>query len=445
MRNIKTLFKDLEFNKKFFSLVVPIAFSQLMLSVVSAFDAIMLNLISQDKMSAVSLATQITFVHNLFLMSITGGMSLLMAQYFGKNDLVSVKKIFGYALKLSSAVSILFSLFSFFAPQFLMRILTNDQTLITGGAQYLKIVAPAYLLTGISQVFLATLKNTGKAKTASIISAACMAGDVIMNLVLIVGLFGFPRLEIVGAALSTTIARAAELLCCIFVIQKPILRCPKFLAKDFWKYTLPLLCNYLVWGVGLSMVSVIMGHLGKDAVAAASFASIVKNLICCLCLGIGGGGAILVGNVLGAGEFEKAKSYADRVLMYALFSGILSFALLTAASPYIAHACNLSKNASELLVKMLVICAVCMIGKAVNSTLVGGIFLAGGDSQFGFWCDLITVWGICIPLGVIFAFVFKIPTVFVYIIISLDEIIKIPAVIKHYKKYNWVKNITKEN
>jgi len=280
------IFSDKEFNRRLATLVLPITLQQLMLAVVSASDAIMLNFISQDKMSAVSLATQITFVENLFLAAMTIGLSMLAAQYWGKKDLGAVERIFAYVMKITVIISFLFAAAAFFCPVILMSLLTNEPLLIEGGAEYLRIVAPSYLLTGISQIYLCILKNSGRAKTAGLISSACMAGNILMNLILILGLLGFPRLEITGAAISTDLARAAEVLWCTAILSKQdsvrlrvknILHTDKMLSRDFWKYTTPVLGNEIVWGVGFTMYSVIMGHLGSDAVAANSIANIVKK------------------------------------------------------------------------------------------------------------------------------------------------------------------------
>ncbi len=448
---IKSIFRDKDFNKKLFSLVIPIALQQLMLSVVSASDAIMLNLISQDKMSAVSLAAQITFVENLFLAAMTIGLSMLAAQYWGKEDKAAVERIFAYVMKITAAVSFVFFAAALFFSRFLMGLLTNEPILIDGGAEYLRLVAPSYLLTGISQIYLCTLKNSGRAKNASLISSACMVGDMLMNIVLIVGLLGFPRLEIAGAAVSTTIARAVEVLWCVIEVSKKdrvklrlnnILQTDKILRRDFWKYTTPVLGNEIVWGVGFTMFSVIMGHLGSDAVAANSIANIVKNLVACLCLGLASGGGIMIGNELGGGELERAKAYGGKLCVISVFGGALSGLILLALSPLILSVVNLSDTATEYLKWMLVICSYYMIGKSVNSTAIAGIFCAGGDSKFGFLCDTVVMWGIAVPLGLVAAFVLKLPVIAVYFIVSLDELLKLPAVYINYKKYKWVKDLT---
>ncbi|MCD8370346.1 MAG: polysaccharide biosynthesis C-terminal domain-containing protein, partial [Clostridiales bacterium] len=323
--------------------------------------------------------------------------------------------------------------------------------LINGGAEYLRIVSPSYLLTGVSHVCLCALKNCGRTKKASLISSVCMIGNLLLNLVLILGLFGFPRLEIAGAAMATTIARGAEVLWCITELSKEgcvklrirnILVSDKELRCDFWTYTAPVLGNEIVWGIGFTMYSVIMGHLGSDAVAANSVAGIVKNLVCCLCLGLGSGGGIMVGNELGAGKTERARNYGDRLCVLSVLVGILSGVLLLVMRPLIRSAAGLSGTATEYLNGMLLVCSYYMIGKSVNSTTISGIFCAGGDSKFGFLCDTVVMWCISVPLGFWAAFVMKLPVTVVYFIVSLDELIKLPAVYIHYKKYRWVKNLT---
>lgn len=444
-----------DFTKKLLSLVFPVAFQQFMLALVSASDALMLGMLTQDALSAVSLASQVTFVENLFFAAMTIGLSMFAAQYWGKKDRASVERIFAYVMKITAIVSFLFFLAGLCVPSALMHIFTNEQPLIDGGAIYLRTVSLSFFLTGISQIYLCTLKNTGKATKSSIISSVSVVINIILNAILIFGLFRFPKLEIAGAALATVIARIIEVVWCILETAKKdrvklklchFLHDDKLLRHDFWKYTTPVFGNEFVWGVGFTMYSVIMGHLGTDAVAANSIANIVKNLVACFGLGLGSGGGIMVGNELGAGRLEIAKVYGRKLCKLSIICGAVSGTFLLALSPLILAATNLSNAANEYLKWMLVMCSYYMIGKSINGTTIAGIFCAGGDSKFGFLCDTITLWCITVPLGLLAAFILKLPVLAVYFIVNLDEIVKLPAVYRHYKKYKWVKDLTvKEN
>ena len=440
-----------EFRRKLTSLILPITFQQFMLAVVSASDALMVGVIGQELLSAVSLASQITFVYNLFLMAMTIGTSMFAAQYWGKGDKDAVERILGIVLRSSMSVSFVFFFAATFLPGLLMRIFTTDPQLIHYGVQYLQIVGVTYLLCGISQVYLCIMKNSGLASMSMLISSAAALLNIILNAVLIYGLFGAPRMEAGGAAAATAIARGVELLWVLAELTKKgrikirfayIRRPDQGLRKDFWHYTLPVLGNELVWGGGFTMYSVIMGHLGTDAVAANSIANIAKNLIASLAGGIGNGGSIMVGNELGAGRLETAKAYGRKLCHIAVVSGILSGIFLLLLSPLVLEITDLSPQAEEYLRWMLAMCAVYMVGKYVNGTTIAGIFCAGGDSRFGFLCDAVTLWCFTVPVGLLAAFVFKWPVLAVYFIVNSDEIVKLPAVYRHYRKYKWLKDLT---
>lgn len=443
------------FYRKLWGLVFPIAIQNLMTALVSASDAFMLGFVSQTSLSAVSLATQIQFVHNLFMLALTIGATTLAAQYWGKGDTDSVEEILAIVLKISMAVSVVFFIAAMFFSGFLMRIFTNDIKLIQAGIPYLRIVSVSYLFMGFSQIYLCIMKNSGRTAKSTIYGSVAVVINIGFNVIFIFGLAGFPAMGIAGAALATTVSRALELLLTIYenmhrslicVRLKYIRNSSKKLKKDFWHYTTPVLGNELVWGCGFTMFSVIMGHLGSDAVAANSVANILKNIIACVCNGIGIGAGIIVGNELGKGEMERAREYGNRLFKLAVFAGAVSGLILLAVGPVLRiFTGSLSAQAHSYLKNMMYICTYYMIGKSVNATVIAGVFCAGGDTKFGLKCDAVTMWVILIPIGMITAFVLKLPIMVVYFIISMDEIIKLPAVYRHYKKYNWVRNLTELN
>ncbi len=439
------------FTQQLIKLVLPIAFQQFMLSLVSASDAWMLGALSQDALSAASLAGQVIFVENLFLAAMTIGFSIFAAQFWGSRDFASFEEIFAYVLRLSVAVSLIFFAAALFTPQLLMQIFTNDAALIALGATYLRTVAPSFVLTALSQIYLCMLKNSTRAGLASAISATSVLVNILLNALLIFGLCGLPRLGVAGAALATVLARIIEVLWCLIECKRrPLIRLRREvlfqitsdLKEKFWKYSRPVLCNEIVWGIGFTMFSVILGHLGTDAVAANAIASVVKSLSVCFCIGLASGGGILVGNLLGAGDLEEAKAYGSRLTVLSVLFGVASGLVILLLSPMILHVTGLSAQATVYLKWMLFICSYYLVGKSVNTTTIAGIFCAGGDSKFGLRCDAVTMWVIIVPAGLLAAFVLKLPVMAVYFILNLDELIKLPAVYRNYKKYKWVRNLT---
>ena len=435
--------------KEIVRLALPIALQQFMTALVGACDAIMLGKLSQDAMSAVSLATQVTFVFNLFMFAFMAGENMFVAQYYGKGDYTGISQVFSLVTKICGCIAVVFLAGTLFFPEQLMRILTNEETLIVLGSEYLRVIGISYVFSGIAQTFLAIMKNCGAVNMSTLINGVMVILNIALNAVFIFGLFGFPKMGIKGAALATVLATVVQflwsvgyVLCRIRAVKFSLRSCEKKLFGRFWQKTVPLLINNLAWGIGFSMYSVIMGHLGTDAVAANGIANISKNLVVCFCLGLGNAGSIIVGNRLGADRLQEAKEVGETLTKTAIIAGIVSGLVLIALSPFITKMVDLTPTARGYLQKMLLISSYYIAGKSVNCMTIGGIFAAGGDSKFGMLCDSVTLWCIIVPLGCICAFILKLPVMVVYFVLNLDEIIKLPVVYKHYKKYKWIKNLT---
>lgn len=435
--------------KEIVRLALPIALQQFMTALVGACDAIMLGKLSQDAMSAVSLATQVTFVFNLFMFAFMAGENMFVAQYYGKGDYTGISQVFSLVTKICGCIAVVFLAGTLFFPEQLMRILTNEETLIVLGSEYLRVIGISYVFSGIAQTFLAIMKNCGAVNMSTLINGVMVILNIALNAVFIFGLSGFPKMGIKGAALATVLATVVQflwsvgyVLCRIRAVKFSLRSCEKKLFGRFWQKTVPLLINNLAWGIGFSMYSVIMGHLGTDAVAANGIANISKNLVVCFCLGLGNAGSIIVGNRLGADRLQEAKEVGETLTKTAIIAGIVSGLVLVALSQFITKMVDLTPTARGYLQKMLLISSYYIAGKSVNCMTIGGIFAAGGDSKFGMLCDSVTLWCIIVPLGCICAFILKLPVMVVYFVLNLDEIIKLPVVYKHYKKYKWIKNLT---
>lgn len=447
------LFKDREFNKRLGELTAPIAFQHLMLSLVAVADALMLGSVEQNSMASVSLATQIQFIQNMIISAMLSAASVLAAQYWGKKDNKSVEAVFHITLRVCGLISLLTFVGCVFFPQYLMLVFTNEAVLIDIGVKYLKVAGWSYLFTGISQCYMNIMKVTDHASYSAKISTGVVIINIILNAVFIYGLFGLPAMGVEGAAIATLIARIIEL---IWVVSKSfaptyirpnlagLLSYNKLLSLDFIKCMYPLLGACLFWGVGFTSYTAFMGHLGTDAAAANSVTAVVRDMVCCACDGIAIGGGILVGNELGAGNLQKGKEYGDKLVIISFITGVLSTFIMLGASPIVLSFVKLTDNARSLLSGMMVIMAVYMIGRAVNTITINGVFAAGGDTLFDMYSLAVTMWCIAVPLAAAGTFVFHWSALMVYACTCLDEVGKIPWVMIHYKKYKWVKDLTRE-
>lgn len=442
-----------DFYGKLRKLTLPIAFQSLMLASVAAGDALMLGRVTQEQMTAVSLATQVQFVQNMFIMAATAAGAILGAQYWGRGDRLTVQKLFHIMLRWSGLISLLFFTACELAPELLMRLFSHDSPIIEIGSGYLRIAGFSYLLTGISQCYLTTMKVTDHVGPCAWISSSAVVLNLILNAVFIFGLIGAPRMEARGAALATTISRAAELALCIVLSAgksyvRPawnrLLEKQKQLSADFRKQCIPLLGGGLLWGIGFTSYTAIMGHMGTDAAAANSVAAVVRDLICCVCNGVGSAAGIMVGNELGAGDLEKGKAYGIRLMKLSYVIGIASTAVVLALTPLVLRMVILTENAQRYLTGMMAIMAVYMIGRSVNTVTINGVLDGGGDTVFDMYSLAVCMWGIAVPLALLGAFVFHWPVLAVYACTCLDEVGKIPWVMIRFRKYKWVQNLTRE-
>ena len=452
MMTFQDIFGDKRFNRKLVSLAFPITMQNLMLALVAAADALMLGKVSQNAMASVSLATQIQFVQNMLLGAIAGAVGLLGAQYWGKKDIPVLGEIFGISIRESMIVSIVFFLLCRWIPEKLMCLFASDPELIRIGAEYLRIAAWSYLLTGVSQCYLAIMRVSEQAKRSAWISSGAVILNIILNCVFIFGLFGLPAMGVRGAALATVCARVIELLWCIgssygkdFIRLKlrTVVHFNWLLISDFWRYGLPILGAYLLWGVGFTAYTAVMGHMGADAAAANAIAAVVRDLMCCLCNGIAGGATIVIGNELGAGKLFLGKLYGIRTMILSFLIGLTATVLILASIPLVSGFMDLTEQAHEYMKGMFVILSIYMIGRCVCTVVINGVFTAGGDTLFDVYSLAVCMWGIALPCAFLGAFYFHWPVLLVYACTCLDEVGKIPWVMWHFRKYKWVKNLTR--
>ena len=449
---MKKIFTDKFFCRKLFQYTVPATIQSLMLALVAVADALMLGGVEQNAMAAVTLATQIQFIQNMILSGVVVTASVLGAQYYGKDDRKTLVKIFHICLKLGMTISLIFFAACEFFPQQLMEIFTDEQVLIDLGVQYLKISAFSYLLTGFSQSCLTIMKVSGHQKYTAAVSSSAVVINIILNAILIYGLFGLPAMSVRGAATATAITRVIELTVCVILFNRKGFIRPDFrhffnrtplLFKDYRKVMLPLLGAGLVWGIGFTSYTAFMGHMGTDAAAANSVAAVVRDLICCITDGMAVGGGILIGNELGAAQLDTAKKYGDRLVGIAFVIGFISTGIMLLFTPVITHFVKLTPEAVRILNGLMLVMSVYMIGRAVNTILINGIFSAGGDTLYDLYSLAVCMWCLAVPLAALGTFVFGWQPVVVYACTCLDEVGKIPWTLYHYKKYKWVKDLTR--
>lgn len=450
---VKTVKKD-DFYRQMFKLAIPIIIQNLLSAAVNSSDVIMLNYVGQSAISAVSLAANYSNILFMVYYGLGTGASLLCAQYFGKKNMQAIHAVEGIALRFSLAISALVALAAFTIPQRMLLLFTSDQELIAIGSSYIRIMGITYLCWGVTEIYLAILRSIGRVTISMALNMLAFGLNILLNAVFIFGLFGAPKLGVTGVAITTASSRLIQLIACVIVslLSKDVKLNPiymfirsKTLLNDFIHLSLPALGNDLSWSVAFSMYSVILGHLGTEAVAANSLVTVVRNVGSVFCFAIASAGTILLGRVMGQGELEKSKSYASGMLKMTVVAGAVGGVIVLAVTPFVLRFASLNDTAMHYLKYMLLINSYYIMGSAVNTALIAGVFRAGGDTKFGLICDTIDMWVYAVPLGFFAAFVVKLPVLWVYFLLCTDEFVKWPWVIRHYRKGEWAKNITRED
>lgn len=443
-----------DFYRQIFKLAIPIIIQNLLSAAVNSADVIMLNYVGQSSISAVSLAANYSSILFMVYYGLGTGASLLCSQYSGKNNLQAIHAVEGIALRFSVEISILVALIAFMMPQRMMQLFTADPELITIGSSYLRVMGITYICWGISEIYLAVLRSIGRVTISMVLNVLAFVLNIFLNAVFIFGLFGAPKLGATGVAIATALSRLVQLLACVIVsiLSKDVKLNPaymflrsKVLFHDFIRLSLPALGNDLSWSVAFSMYSVILGHLGTDAVAANSLVIVVRNIGSVFCFAIASAGTILLGQIMGKGDLEKSKKYASRMLRLTVITGALGGVIVLVVTPFVLKFASLNETAMHYLKYMLLINSYYIMGSAVNTALIAGVFRAGGDTKFGLICDTVDMWVYAVPLGFFAAFVLKLPVLWVYFLLCTDEFVKWPWVLHHYRKGEWAKNITREN
>ena len=443
-----------KFYRNVIALVIPMALQNLINVGVSAADVIMLGGVGETALSGASLAGQVQYIMTLFLFGLTSGATVLTAQYWGKGDRDSIEKILGMAVKAAVFVTALFTVAALAVPEVLMSIFTSDPAVTAEGIRYLRIVAFSYMLMGITQAYLYIMRSVERVIVATVVYLLSLLCNIVLNSIFIFGLMGCPAMGVRGAALGTLCARILEVILVagyarlfnrdIKLRMKYVIHTDRILFRDFMRYALPVVVNEVMWGLGTAANTAILGHMGSPAVAANSVAQVARQLATVVSFGLSSAAAIYLGKTIGEKKQEYAREYSKRFILLSIIMGALGGTVILAVSPVAASALSLSVTAKEYLRFMFFVMSYFVVGQAFNTTMVVGIFRSGGDTRFGLILDVTTMWCCSILLGFIAAFVLKLSVPAVYVILMSDEIIKIPITTWRYRKYRWLRDVTRD-
>lgn len=442
------------FYKTFFGLYIALVCQNVITLSVNLMDNIMLGRYGESALSGVTAVNQIQFVFQQLLMALGDGLVILCSQYWGKKNISSMKKIMAVAMQTGGMLAILLFCVVSIWPVQILKLFSADQMIIQEGVSYLGIIRFTYLFFAVTQILLAALRSTEVVKIASVLSLITLGINCSINYILIFGHFGFPRMGTRGAAVGTLTARIVEVLILIYFIYKKehnlhlhirdFLHRDLTMAGDYLKVTLPIAAVSGLWGVNTALQTVILGHMTSAAIAANSAASNLFLMVKSTAVGAASATGIIIGKTIGAGDLKLAKIYSKRLQKLFVLIGVISGSLLFFLRVPVLSLYKLSPEAMELANTFLIILSVVCMTMSYQMPTNNGIIKGGGNTMFVIRMDLISIWGIVIPLSFIMAFVVKAPPAVAVCCLNADQIFKCVPAFLEANYGNWIRKLTRD-
>jgi len=446
------LVKDRTFYREVIAICIPATLQSLISMAVSMLDNVMLGTLGETAISASALSNQIFFFFMILNFGLAGGYSVLMAQFWGKGDAESINRCLAQCQRIAMGMGILFFAMAQTMPDVLLRIFTPDPAVIEQGCLYLRIVSWSFIGFAFSNATFGALRSIGNVNTPLAVLTASFIINLVFNYLLIFGKFGFPRMGVAGAAAATLISRSFEFVASLVIIfaREPRLRY-RFHYLLHWDMT--IFRHYLKGGIavlvsdallagGSSALSVIMGHMGSEMVAANSIASVLGQLGMVFNAGFNSAGSILIGHAVGAGLRKEARDRGLTLTLCSFVVGILAGVLIFVGREPLMTLYEVSDLTDGYAMSIMLVMALIMPFQTVGGLLSKGVLRGGGDTRFLVAADTACLWLLSIPLGVLSGLVWGWPVAIVYFFLRIDEILKCFICFFRLLGTRWIRDVT---
>ncbi len=450
MMNLSFL-RDREFFRAMLSLAIPVAFQQLITASLNMIDVLMVGQLGETSVAALGLANQIFFLLILFLFGVTSGMAIFTAQYWGKGDVESIRRVLGLCLAIAIAVSAVFTLLATLLPEALMSIYTEDTEVIRIGSDYLRIVGLSYVMMAISVSYISVLRSIRMVKITVLVAVLALGLKTVLAYLLIFGIGPFPELGVRGAAIGTAIGWTFEcilLVILVYALKTPLAANPlsyfrftRPFALNVLRTSLPAAINEVLWSVGFSSYNAVYARIGTDAIAAVNINATIEELVFVLFIGLGNACAVMIGNKIGEGDSETAFEYGQRFMILGVTAALIGGAVVFSQRETVIGLYELSSSAASNLRGLMLVFALSAWLKMLNFILFIGAMRAGGDTRYAMFTELFSVWCIGVPAALIGGFVLDLPVYGVYALVLLEEAVKAVIVYRRFQSRLWIHDL----
>ena len=457
------LVKDRSFYKAFFSIWSVLVLHNIITLGVNLLDNVMVSAYSEAAMAGVSAVNQVQFLFQQLMLGAGDAVVVLGSQYWGQKRTEPIKRFFVGALLLGAALALLFFVISAITPEGVVYLFTDDPSIHAAGVEYLRVMKYSFPVFAMTSLLLAALRSVETVRIGFWVSVSTLVVNGGLNYLLIEGHLGFPRMGVTGAAIATLAARVVELiiiLVYLLLLDKKLswrlrdfFRMDQLLVKDYLRLVLSFLATSLLFGGAVMLQTVILGHLeetggGGSTIAANSIASTLYQMLKVAIVGASSAAAVLIGKAIGSGRMDVIKSYAQTLQLMFVGIGICTSTLLfllrvPIVNLYTVISPDISPETCRMALDFILVLCVTGFGTAYQMPVATGIIRGGGDAKFVMVNDLISIWGIVIPVSLLAAFVFEFPPVVVIACLNADQVFKCGAAGIKVNRYKWMKKLTR--
>ena len=457
MRNY--LRREPGFYRRLRFLAAPIVLQNLITTSLGFVDTFMVGLLGNAEMAAVNAANTPIFIIQVVIFGFQSGMTVLVSQYWGRQDMKNINRVMGIAMYAITAFSTLLALVLYAFPTQVLHLITPNETLVSIGTPYLQIVGFSYIFNGISSIYTGAQRSTENPKLGMQVMGASMVTNTFLNYCLIFGKLGAPKLGVTGAAIATLTSRVVEFVIAVVVALRSrrmpldwgcLLRPGREITRSFVKYSSPVVCNEALWSLGTSMLTVIMGHMAnsQDMLAAHALVGYIDKFATVICFGLAAAAAVMVGKEIGEGRSrDRVYSVSCSLLAASALVGVCSGALLLILTPTFFRPVLFPLFKLTPGAVYAATCMVCILGcymplRAFDITNITGILRAGGDVRAATIIDLSPLWGVAIPLAAVVALVLQADVFWICMAIYAENLTKAPIGLWRFHSRKWINDVT---
>ncbi len=453
---------DKTFYKKVLTVAVPIVVQNGISNFVSLLDNIMIGRVGTEPMSGVGIVNQLLFVLYLAIFGALAGPGIYGAQFYGKGDHDGVRHTFRFKLYIGMSILIIGIVVLLLYGDPLLRLYLHDnvdstqspELVMKYGREYLAIMLIGLIPFGIEEVYASTLRECGETRVPMVAGLVAVFVNLGLNYLLIFGKCGFPKLEVVGAAIATVISRFVQAGIVVFwthlhtirmAFAKGVYRAfgiPGALAGKIAIKGFPLMANEILWSVGMAFLNQSYSRRGLDAVAGINISSTITNLFNVVFIAMGTAVSIMVGQLLGAGELDEAKDTDTKLIAFSVASSAAIGLVLFFLAPLFPMLYDTSDAVKSLATGFIRIGAVCMpIYAFMHATYF--TLRTGGKTLITFAFDSVFLWCMSVPLAYVISHFTSLPVLPFYLCMQSVDLIKCAIGFALVKKGVWVQNLVR--